>query len=97
MAALALATGLERAVVEAIMPPHEHGAAVPVVRDEVRDAHRDLLRLAEALRADPAVSVRAIATASLLLSDGAGPLFNPHPTETLSDIAFRAAFHAEAG
>ena len=93
----AFASGLERAVVEAIAPPYDHGAAVPVDREAVRAAQHDLLRLATALRAEPPPDVRAIATASVLLSDGAGPLFNPHPEGTLSDAAFRAAFHAEAG
>ena len=41
--------------------------------------------------------VRSIAEASLLLIDGTGPVFNPHPPGTLSEAAFRAAFHAEAG
>jgi hypothetical protein len=91
-----LSDGLENAVVEAVAPPYDHGAAVPVQRDEVLAAERDLLRLARALRSEPAPPVRGIAAVSLLLTDGAGPLFAPHAHGTLSELAFRAAFHVEA-
>jgi hypothetical protein len=93
----AYADGIERVVNEADSPPHPHGAAVPVRREEVQAARADLLRLAAALRAEPGPPVRAIAAASLLLTDGAGPLFSEHPPGTLREAAFQAAFHAEAG
>jgi hypothetical protein len=92
-----LSDGLEVAVVEAVAPPYDHGAAVPVQRDEVLAAEHDLLRLARALRSEPAPPVRGIAAVSLLLTDGTGPLFAPHSHGTLSELAFRAAFHVEAG
>jgi hypothetical protein len=92
-----LADGVENVVVEAVAPPYEHGASVPVQREEVLAAQRDLLRLARALRSEPAAPVRAIAAVSLLLADGAGPVFVPHPHGTLSEAAFQAAFLAEAG
>jgi hypothetical protein len=91
-----LADGLERVVVEAVTAPHEHGAAVPVQRDEVLTAQADLLRLARALRSEPAPPLRCIAVVSLILTDGAGPVFAPHPRGTLAEIAFHAAFLAEA-
>ena len=34
---------------------------------------------------------------SLLLTEGAGPLFRKHPAGTLREAAFRAAFQLEAG
>jgi hypothetical protein len=92
-----LADGLERVVIEAIAPPYEHGAAVPVRREEVLTAQTDLLRLARALRAEPGPPLRAIAAVSLLLTDGAGPVFAEHPHGTLREAAFQAAFHGEAG
>jgi hypothetical protein len=92
-----LADGLERVVVEAIVPPQEHGAAVPVQRDAVLAAQTDLLRLVRALRAEPGPPVRVIAAVSLWLTDGAGPVFAEHPRGTLAEAAFQAAFHAEAG
>jgi hypothetical protein len=67
-----------------------------VVRGEVRRARQELLRLVEALRAEPPGHVRGIAAVSLLLTDGAGPLFAEHPTGTLREAALRAAFHLEA-
>jgi len=92
----ALARGLENAVVEAVGPPRQHGAAIPVQRDAVLAAQHDLLTLAAALRSEPGPDVRAIAIASVLLSDGAGPLFNPRASLLLGEIAFQAAFLAEA-
>lgn len=93
----ALADALERVVVEAVTPPRAHGADIPVQREEVLAAQRDLLRLAAALRAEPGPAVRATAAASLLVTDGSGPIFSPHPAGTLRTVAFQAAFHAEAG
>jgi hypothetical protein len=75
----------------------EQGAAVPVRRDEVLAAQRDLLRLVAALRSAPAPPVRSIAAVSLLLTDGTGPLFAPYPRGSLREVAFQAAFCAEAG
>ena len=93
----ALAASIERVVVEAVATPQAHGAEVPVEREQVLAAQRDLLRLAAALRAEPGPPVRAIATVSVLLTDGSGPVFRPHPAGTLAEIAFQAAFQAEAG
>jgi hypothetical protein len=91
-----LADSLERVVIEAIAPARDRGAAVPVQRAEVVSAQPDLLRLVAALRSEPAPSLRSIAAVSLLLADGAGPLFAPHPSGTLAEVAFQAAFLAEA-
>ena len=92
-----LADALESAVVEAVAPPYDHGASVPVQREEVLTAEHDLLRLVRALRSEPTPPVRGIAAVSLLLTDGTGPVFAPHPHGALSEAAFQAAFHAEAG
>jgi hypothetical protein len=91
-----LAGALEDAIAEAVEPSHGESAAVPVQRDEVLAAQHDLERLVAALRAEPGPPVRAVAMASLLLTDGTGPLFAPHPHGTLAEAAFRAAFHSEA-
>jgi hypothetical protein len=68
-----------------------------VQRDDVLAAQTDLLRLVRALRSDTAPPLRCLATVSLLLTDGAGPIFAPHPRGTLAEIAFQTAFLAEAG
>ena len=70
---------------------------MPVANEEVLAARHDLLRVADALRAEPPAEARGIAEVSLLLTDGAGPLFTEHPAGTLREAAFRAAFHLEAG
>ncbi len=93
----ALAAGLEQRVAEAVAPPRREGAAAPIVREEVRIAQEQLLRLAAALRAEPAPHVRGIAEASRLLTDGRSPMFVAGPAGTLREAAMRAAFHAEAG
>jgi hypothetical protein len=92
-----LADSLEQVIVEAVAPPRERGAAIPVQREEVLAAQRDLLRLVAALRSEPPAPVRGIAAVSVLLTDGTGPVYAPHPHGTLCEAAFRAAFHAEAG
>ena len=91
-----LADGLERLVIDAVAPPHESGAAVTVQREAVLAAQHDLLRLVRALRSEPSPPVRSIAMVSVLLTDGSGPVFAPHPVGTLVELAFQAAFHAEA-
>jgi hypothetical protein len=41
--------------------------------------------------------IRGVGAASLLLTDGAGPVFTPHPPDALQDAAIRAAAAVEAG
>jgi hypothetical protein len=43
-----------------------------------------------------APAVRGTAIVSVLLTDGSGPVFAPHPEGSLRELAFQAAFHAEA-
>ena len=54
----AFADGIERIVTEAEHPDHRYSARVPVAREEVLAARPDLMRVAEALRAEPPVTVR---------------------------------------
>jgi hypothetical protein len=91
-----LAAGIEGVVHEAEAPRSWTSAAVPVQRKQVRDARGELLRLAAALRNGHEPSVRAVAMASVLLTDGASPVFAPHPRGALRQLAFRAAYTAEA-
>ncbi len=93
-----LSEGLVRVVGDASRGPRvRRGAAIPVQREAVLEARRELLRLAAALRDEPAPDVRAIAEASLLVTDAGGPVFALHPRGALRQAALRAAFHAEAG
>jgi hypothetical protein len=60
-------------------------------------AHAGMNAPLDALRSEPAPPVRWIAIVSTLLTDGAGPMFAPHPRGALDEIAFQAAFLVEAG
>ena len=54
----------------------------PVRWTEVAAARRDIVDLADALRAAQPVSARGVAIARLLLTDGTGPLYNArHPDD----------------
>ncbi|HTW19375.1 MAG TPA: hypothetical protein VME70_04070 [Mycobacteriales bacterium] len=55
------------------LPPRRHEVAVS--RSQVHAAEREVDELVELLRSRRPVSARGIAMASLLLSDGAGPVF----------------------
>jgi hypothetical protein len=92
----AFADGIERIVHDAEYPDPRYSARAPVAREEVLAARSDLLRAAQALRAEPPAGARGIAEVALLLTDGAGPLFTEHPAGTLREAASRAAFHLEA-
>jgi hypothetical protein len=89
--------GIGRIAREAEHPDLRYSARVPVAREEVLAARGDLLRIAEALRAEPPGDARGIAEVAMLLTDGSGPLFTRQPAGTLREAAFRAAFHLEAG
>jgi hypothetical protein len=93
----AFADGIVRIVHDAEHPDERYSARVPVAREEVLAARHDLLRAAEALRAEPGGDARGIAEVALLLTDSSGPLSREHPAGTLREAAFRAAFHLEAG
>jgi hypothetical protein len=93
-----LAGGVEKAVLEAEDPrPHSPvSAAIPVQRRAVLNARSELLLLAAALRTAPDPQPRGIAAVSVLLSDGAGPLFTEHPAHALGSAVRRATTWVEA-
>jgi hypothetical protein len=88
--------GLEKAVLEAEKPRPRPSAAIPVERRAVLDARSDLLLLAAALRTAPEPAPRGIAAVSVLLSDGAGPIFIEHTPNALRDAARQATSWVEA-
>jgi hypothetical protein len=91
-----LACRLERVAIESERPARGFTAAVPIQRREVIVARDDLLLLAAALRGEAHPDPRGVAGASLLLSDGCGPVFAPCPPGALRrtvrriDAALRA-------
>jgi hypothetical protein len=92
-----LASGVEHLIDAAEAPPSRLGAAIPVQRAEVRAARMELLRLAAVLSRTPRPGVRGVAAAAMLLTDGGGPVFSPHPPGALREAAIRAAANVEAG
>jgi hypothetical protein len=88
--------GLDRRLAAGACPRSHFTAAVPVRRQAVLDARTELLLLAAALRGAPDPEPRGIAMVSLLLSDGAGPIFAEHPPNALRDAVQEATRRVEA-
>jgi hypothetical protein len=61
------------------------GSTVPVVREVVMAWQEALLGLAEQLEQAVGLNSRGVARVHLLLTDGAGPLFNPAPERSLGE------------
>jgi hypothetical protein len=85
-----LARGVERLVAAADRTRPRITAAIPPHRAEVRQARRELLSLAEVLRADGPVSPRGVALVSRLLTDGTGPAYAPAQLGALAAAAEQA-------
>jgi hypothetical protein len=65
-------------------------AQVPVARSAVLTATEELSRLANELLTPGPVGVGGVAQVQLLISDGTGPLYNPHARTNLAAAAERA-------
>jgi hypothetical protein len=59
---------------------------VPINRDDVLANERGIRNLIDALVASTPGQVRGIAVMRRLLTDGAGPLYNPHCSDSLRDV-----------
>jgi hypothetical protein len=70
-----LATRVDGVVEAAAKPTFPFTAVVPVRRAEVRDCADDLVALARRLSDARPIDVQGVAMASILLSDGASPLY----------------------
>jgi hypothetical protein len=82
-----LARALRGAVVDADRPPHAlQCAAVPVFRRAVLPMREALLGLADRLDRPGQVNPCGVARTRLLVTDGAGPLYNPAPARTLGEM-----------
>ncbi len=87
-----IARSLRRVVAAADRPPSPHpGGGVPVARPAVRASREALLGLAERLEQPVAVSPCGVARALMLLTDGAGPLFNPASERSLAEAIWWVA------
>jgi len=92
----ALVAGVEGVLAAAESPSSRPAASIPVQRAEVLAARVELLRLAAVLTRTPKPRVRGLAAASLLVTDGGGPVFSRHAPGALRERVIRAAAWAEA-
>ncbi|HEX4432495.1 MAG TPA: hypothetical protein VHZ96_24695 [Frankiaceae bacterium] len=68
---------------------------VPLQYQQIRAAEPGIRRLIAALRSRLAINVRGVAMASLLLTDGTGPLYNPARSADLRAFVSAAADHLD--
>jgi hypothetical protein len=88
----ALAKSVRRLIREAYRPvPRFSRSGSPIRRERVRGAARDLQALIDLLLAPAPVSARGVAHVTVLLTDGAGPLYHPGSVEDLQSEVRRAA------
>lgn len=77
-----IAASLERLLAEADSPAGPLSSRVPVARAAIRDSRSDLEMIDERLKAPSYISPQAVAMVSLLLTDGAGPLYGSDPAHS---------------
>lgn len=83
-----LACSLRRVVAEAERPQRVLMSAVPVCRESVAPLREGLLGLADALEQPGPVNPCGVARTVVLLSDGAGPLFNTASARSISEVVW---------
>jgi hypothetical protein len=92
-----LALAIQRLLREADRPGGRSRLRVRPLPDRVAAASRELASLADKLGQSTAVSARGVAQALILLTDGTGPLYNPHSDSTVGDRAASAAANLTPG
>jgi len=75
-----LAASLERLLAAAYAGPRPFTSKVPIARAAIRDSRWDLDTIVERLRAPGHISPQGVAMITVLLCDGAGPLYGNSPT-----------------
>jgi hypothetical protein len=70
-----LAASLAETLGEARRPSPVHGARLPLRRREIRNCDEDILALIRRLEDESEIDVQGAALTSLLISDGASPLY----------------------
>jgi hypothetical protein len=65
------------------VPPVAHNLGVPLCRDRITAAGPDVQDMLASLLTPAPVAARGVAAASLLLTDGAGPVYNRHSSMDL--------------
>ena len=85
-----LAEALERVLTGASRPPRPPSAKLPLNRHEIFSARDELAALAERLRAGSPAPVQGLALATLLVHDGASPLYGRRAAEDVWTLAREA-------
>jgi hypothetical protein len=85
-----LATNWEHLLAITHAPPRRLSGRAPICRQRVRQAEPEIRELIMALRASGPMPVRGVATATSLLTDGCGPIFNPNAPDDLTATVARA-------
>jgi hypothetical protein len=77
-----IAASLEQLLGEADSGPRAFTSRVPIARAAIRDSRGYLDTIVELLRTPAYISAQGVARISLLLSDGAGPLYGNNPAHS---------------
>jgi hypothetical protein len=85
-----LADTLERVVTAASRRPRPPSAKVPLNRDEILGARDELAALAERLRDGTPAPVQGMAITTLLVHDGASPLYGRRAAQDVGRLAREA-------
>jgi hypothetical protein len=76
------AASLERLLAEADSPARPFTSKVPIARAAIRDSRWSLDTVVERLRAPAYLSPQGVAMVTVLLADGAGPLYGSGPADS---------------
>ncbi len=74
-----LAESLERLLTEAYSSSSPFSSKAPIARAAIRDSYGEMETIVERLKAPAYISSQGVAMISLLLIDGAGPLYGNNP------------------
>jgi hypothetical protein len=85
-----LAEALERVLTGASRPPRPPSAKMPLNRHEIFSARDELAALAERLRTGSPAPVQGLALATLLVHDGASPLYGRRAAQDVWSLAREA-------
>lgn len=77
-----IAAIFERLLAEADSSPRPFTSRVPIARAAIRDSRGELETIVERLKTPAYISARGVAMISVLLSDGASPLYGNHPANS---------------
>lgn len=94
-ARLALARHWEAVLERVHRPSTSRSPHVPLRRDQILAAESDIRELLHTLEAPLPTPVRGVAMASWLLTDGAGPLYNPRSSTDLHAALREAITHLD--